>query len=101
MAVEFERKTRKKRRWGRIIEYTSFQRRYIYGDTYNEELDRLRKNLGRFKGGVTPQDIALNNDYRVSVAKQLLSDLEKEGLIELVVKSKRVRMYLPVEQSES
>ena len=96
MAVEFERKTRKKRRWGRIIEYTSFQRRFIYGDTYNEELERIRKNIGRFKSGVTPQELAIGNDYRVSVAKQLLADLEKEGLFKLVVKSRRVRMYLPV-----
>ena len=96
MAVEFERKTRKKRRWGRIIEYTSFQRRFIYGDTYNEELERIRKNIGRFKSGVTPQELAIGNDYRVSVAKQLLSDLEKEGLFKLVVKSRRVQMYLPV-----
>ena len=97
MSVEFERKTRKKRRWGRIIEYTSFQRRYIYGETYNEELDRLRKNLGRFKSGVTPQELALNNDYRVSVGKQLLSDLEQEGLVKLAVKSRRVRLYCPVD----
>lgn len=96
MAVEFERKTRKKRRWGRIIEYTSFQRRFIYGDTYNEELERIRKNMGRFKSGITPQELAIGNDYRVSVAKQLLSDLEKEGLFKLVVRSRRVRMYLPV-----
>ena len=96
MAVEFERKTRKKRRWGRIIEYTSFQRRFIYGDTYNEELERIRKNMGRFKSGITPQELAISNDYRVSVAKQLLSDLEKEGLFKLVVRSRRVRMYLPV-----
>ena len=96
MAVEFERKTRKKRRWGRIIEYTSFQRRYIYGDMYSEELTRLRDNLGRFKSGITPQELALNNDYRVSVAKQLLTDLEQEGLLELAVKSRRVRLYVPV-----
>ncbi|MHA2362761.1 MAG: hypothetical protein ACXAC7_02300 [Candidatus Hodarchaeales archaeon] len=98
MAVEFERKTRKKRRWGRIIEYTSFQRRYLYGEGYKEELDRLRQGLGRYKTGVTPQELAISSDYRVSVAKQLLYDLEKEGLVECRVKSRRVRLYVPIIQ---
>lgn len=95
MAVEFERKTRKKRRWGRIIEYTSYERRYLYGEGYDQELSKLRKELKRYKTGVTPQDIATNNDIRVSVAKQMLSDLEQEGKVELKLRTRRVRYYLP------
>lgn len=94
MAVEFERKTRKKRRWGRIIEYGSYERRFLFGEGYREEFEKVKKSVGKYKNGVTPQDLAASNDIRVSVAKSILHDLEQEGLLELVLKSRRVRFYV-------
>ena len=94
MSVDFERKTRKKRRWGRTIEYGSYERRYLFGAGYTEEYEKVKKGVGKFKSGVTPQELAQSSDVRVSVAKQMLADLEKEGLVEQVVKSKRVRFYV-------
>lgn len=95
MAVEFERKSRKKRRWGRVIEYTSYERKYLFGKTYNEELEKVKKGLGKYKTGVTPQELAAANDIRVSVARQILNDLEGEGLVTLALKSKRVKLFVP------
>ena len=94
MSVEFERKTRKKRRWGRTIEYGSYERRFLFGSGYTDELEKVKKSIGKYKSGVTPQELAQSNDIRVSVAKQILSDMEKDGLVELVVKSRRVRFYI-------
>ena len=95
MAVEFERKSRKKRRWGRTIEYTSYERRYLFGNSYKEEYDKTKKSLGKYKSGVTPQELAAASDIRVSVAKQILQDLEAEGLVTLGLKSKRVKFFVP------
>ena len=95
MAVEFERKSRKKRRWGRVIEYTSYERKFLFGASYNEEYDKVKKSLGKYKTGVTPQELAQASDIRVSVAKQILHDLEQEGLVTLGLKSKRVKFFVP------
>ncbi len=96
MAVEFERKSRKKRRWGRVIEYTSYERKFLFGASYNEEYDKVKKNLGKYKSGVTPQELAAASDVRVSVARQILHDLEQEGLVALGLKSKRVKFFIPI-----
>lgn len=94
MAVEFERKSRKKRRWGRTIEYTSYERKYLFGKSYKEEYEKVKKGLGKYKTGVTPQELAATNDIRVSVAKQILTDLEGENLVTLALKSKRVKFFV-------
>lgn len=94
MSVDFERRTRKKKRWGRTIEYSSYERRFLFDKGYTEEFEKVKKSVGKFKSGVTPQELAQSNDIRVSVAKQMLNDLEKEGLVELIVKSTRVRFYI-------
>ena len=95
MAVEFERKSRKKRRWGRVIEYTSYERKFLFGSSYKEEYDKIKKSFCKYKSGVTPQELAAASDVRVSVAKQILHDLENEGLVTLGLKSKRVIFFVP------
>ena len=62
------------------------------------ELSRraLKKNVSKELKNVkvvTPQEIAQKHDIRVSIAKQILEDLEKEGILALVDKSKRARIY--------
>jgi ribosomal protein S25 len=98
MAVEFERKSRKKRRWGRTVEYSSYERKFLFGSSYKEEYEKIKKGLGKFKTGVTPQELAQTSDIRVSVAKQILTDLEQEGLMTLALKSKRVKFFLPTKK---
>jgi ribosomal protein S25 len=92
MSVEVERKTRKKRRWGRIVEYSSYERKYILGDVYDELKKKVEKSITKTKG-FTPQEIAASNDIRVSVAKQILDDLEAEGKIIAIIKAHRIRVY--------
>ena len=94
MSVEFERKSRKKRRWGRTIEYGSYERRFIFGSVFQQEYEKVKATVGKYKNGVTPQELAQSNDIRVSVAKQILGGLENEGLLQMVVKSKRVKFYV-------
>lgn len=90
--VEFEKRTKKIKRWGRTIEFSSYEKRILFGDDYNALKSTVSKELKNVKV-VTPQEIAQKHDIRVSIAKQLLEDLEKEGILSLVDKSKRARIY--------
>ena len=92
MSVEFERKTRKKRRWGRSLEYSSYERRYVFGDTYTELKNKIEKSVVNQKA-FTIQEIASANDIRVSVAKQMLTELETEGKVQSVSRSHRVKIF--------
>lgn len=92
MSVEFERKSRKKRRWGRILEYSSYERKFVFGDNYTDLKNKIEKSVANNKG-FTIQEIASNNDVRVSVAKQILNELNSEGKIKLITGSHRVKIY--------
>ncbi|MBN2156974.1 MAG: hypothetical protein JW776_13100 [Candidatus Lokiarchaeota archaeon] len=43
--------------------------------------------------GFTPNDVAIKNDIRVSAAKKLLEKMEKDGSIELVTSTSRLKVY--------
>lgn len=92
LSVEFEKKSRKKRRWGRSLEYSSYEKKYIFGNVYTEMKTKIEKSVKNNKG-FTIQEIASSNDIRVSVAKQILSELEKEGKINLISSSHRLKIY--------
>ncbi len=92
MSVEFERKSRKKRRWGRSLEYSSYERRYVFGDTYTEIKNKVEKSVTN-QNAFTIQEVASSNDIRVSVAKQMLYELESEGKIRSVLRSHRVKIF--------
>ena len=92
MSVEFERKSRKKRRWGRVIEYSSYEKKYIFSNVYDDLKKKIEKQIAK-SSCVTPQELAAGNDIRVSVAKQVLTDLEGEGKIKQVFKAHRIRAY--------
>ncbi len=92
MSVEFERKSRKKRRWGRSLEYSSYERKYIFGEVFEEMKSKVEKSIKNNKG-FTIQEIASANDIRVSVAKQILSQLENEEKISLISSSHRLKIY--------
>ncbi|MHA2298203.1 MAG: hypothetical protein ACXAEU_02600 [Candidatus Hodarchaeales archaeon] len=93
MSVDFERKSRKKRRWGRIIEYSTYQRRLVYGAKYNDIVGAIEKALKKDNVVITPQSIAEQHDIRVSVAKQILKELEEKGKAKLVDSCSRIRIY--------
>ncbi|MFW9996665.1 MAG: hypothetical protein ACFFD4_31770 [Candidatus Odinarchaeota archaeon] len=93
MSVDFERKSRKKRRWGRVIEYSTYQRRLVYGSKYNEIVGNVEKSLKKDGVVITPQSLAEQQDIRVSVAKQILKELEEKGKAKLVDSCSRVRIY--------
>lgn len=92
MSVEFERKSRKKRRWGRSLEYSSYERKYVFGDTYQELKNKVEKSFAKNKG-FTIQEIASNHDIRVSVAKQILNELTEEGKVKFIDGTHRVKIY--------
>jgi len=92
-----EKRTKKKRRWGKVFEYTSYERSLLVGDEYNDLLKELVVDYEKRKSVVvTPQELAAKRDIRVSVAKQLLlNDLEeKNKLLKKALTNKRVTVYV-------
>ncbi len=55
-------------------------------------LDQIKKEVQRSKV-VTPQSLALKYNIRVSVARRLLRQFEKEGLVIYVGGNSRIRIY--------
>ncbi len=89
-----DRRVRKKRRWGKIFEYTSYERSLLVGDEYDEALKELSAEYKKRKSIViTAQEIAAKRDIRVSIAKRLLSDLEKENILKKEFSNKRITVY--------
>ncbi len=90
-----DKRTRKKRRWGKIFEYSSYERKLLVGDEYKEVLKELEEDYKkRKKMVVTPQEIAAQRDIRVSVAKQLLDDLEEKKIVKQVSSNRRLKVYV-------
>jgi len=46
---------------------------------------------------VTPYSVASRYDMRLSVARAFLKDLERQGMIEFVSKSRNLRIYKPAD----
>ncbi len=64
----------------------------------NMEQD-IRKRVKTMRA-ITPNSIAEKFDLRVSAVKKLLLTLEKEGKIERIVSSSRIKIFKPVEEDE-
>lgn len=90
-----DKKVRKKRRWGKIFEYSSYERKLLVGDEYKEVLKELEQDYSKRKSFVvTPQEIAAKRDIRVSVAKQLLDDLEEKKILKQATSNRRLKVYV-------
>ena len=90
-----DKRVRKKRRWGRVFEYSSYERQLLVGDQYTELLNELSEDYSKRKAVVvTPQDIASKRDIRVSVAKRLLNDLEKKEILKKSFSNRRLQVYV-------
>lgn len=53
---------------------------------------KLRETLAKTRA-ITPTEISLKYDIRISAVKKLLSDLVKDGEMELVSSSRRIKVY--------
>ncbi len=89
-----DKRTRKKRRWGRVFEYSSYQRHLLVGEEYKELVKELSEEYTKRKTVVvTPQEIASKRDIRVSVAKRLLSELVENQILKLSFSNRRLCVY--------
>jgi len=57
-----------------------------------EQLEEIRKYVQRAKV-ITPQSLALKYDIRVSVARKLLREFQREGLVVYIDGNSRLRIY--------
>ena len=89
-----DKKVRKKRRWGKVFEYNSYERLLPVGKEYEDILNELVKEYSKKKSIlVTPQEIAAKRDIRVSVAKHLLDDLTEKKILKQEHSFKRLKIY--------
>ncbi len=89
-----DKRTRKKRRWGRVFEYSSYERQLLVGEEYKELVKELSEEYTKRKTVVvTPQEIASKRDIRVSVAKRLLSELVEKQILKLSFSNRRLCVY--------
>lgn len=86
-------KVRKKRKWGKSFEYTSHSRQLNLDsgsqETVENEIVKMR--------AITPSMIASRYDIRASTAKQLLQDMSRRGKLRLIIDTRRLKVYEPVE----
>lgn len=90
-----DKKVKKKRRWGKIFEYTSYQRTLPVGKDYEEKLAQLEQDFVKRKNFVvTAPEIATRLDIRVSVAQNMLDDLEEKNILKKGISSRRLKAYV-------
>ena len=85
-------KVRKKKKYGKVFEYEPTIRDAFISDDLREKLE---KEIPKMKV-ISPTEIALRYNIKISTAKDFLEELEQKGLIKLAVKNRRVRIYVPV-----
>lgn len=84
-------KVRKKKKYGKVYEYEPIIRDAFISD---ELRARLEKEIPKMKI-ISPTEVALKNNIKISTAKDFLEELEQKGLIKLAVKNRRTRIYIP------
>ena len=85
MSVDRRTTVKKKKRWGKIYEYTPIVRASVLDDEMVKEIEAELKKPGAY----TPQSLAKKFDLKVSLAKKILSLLaEQEKLTKVHSKSK-------------
>ena len=96
MTYEFDRKTRKKRRWGRVYEYSSYERSILVNEqAFHDLTAKVVEEVAKSRG-LTAQEIANRHNIRVSVAKQILNTLLEDGQIQLLLTAQNVKLFGPV-----
>ena len=92
--AEKSRVVKKKKRWGRVVEYNRIVRDYTITD---EQLNEINKDCARSKI-VTPQAIAQKHSIRVSRAKEIIADLVEAGQLFTYFKGPNTVIYTNKEQ---
>ncbi len=90
-------KVRKKRRWGKVIEYTSQESLVPLNDKEREELVKQVKEIALKSKYITPEQLAKRTRMRVSTIKVILRELEEQNIIKLAVSGGGFKAYVPVE----
>lgn len=88
---------KKKKKFGKVYEYEYTVRDIL---VTGELKERIEKEIQGLKV-VTPTDLALKYNIRVSVAKRLLKEFEEKGIVKLVFANRRTRLYVPVKAAAS
>ena len=91
MSVQDKKRIRKKKRFGKVIEYVSYERKIIPDE---QTLKNIEKDATRIRG-VTPQSLADKYDVAVSTTKSILKRLEEEGKIKKIASTKWGDAYTP------
>jgi small subunit ribosomal protein S25e len=69
------------------------------------EIPDIKSNevMGAIKGmkAITPTGVATKFNLKISVAKRMLKELEKKGIIRLVIRSKNLKVYEIVDSKTS
>ncbi len=85
MSVDRRTTVKKKKRWGKIYEYTPVVRASVLDDDLRKEIEGELKKAGTY----TPQSLAKKFDIKVSLAKKNLAlHAEQEKLTKVHSKSK-------------
>ena len=80
---------RKKKRWGKVVEFTPVER-----DLHASEETRKKIIKEALKArAITPQELADKYQIRVSTAKNILAELANEGKLTILASSRRVKVY--------
>ncbi len=80
---------KKKKKWGKIFEYTPTVRSSILTEELAEEIEKDVKN----SNAITPQSLANKHNIKVSLAKRILKKLEEKGDLKLVHSSGKNKLY--------
>ncbi len=93
MSELFVRKVKKRKRWGKTIEYVSEERPIpMNEDEWKTLEENIRQEIKKAKV-FTPQQLAVRFGQRVSTIKTILKKLENENLFEVVQKSRMLTIY--------
>lgn len=89
MSVERKTTVKKKKRWGKIYEYTPIVRASILDDELIAEIEAELKKPGTH----TPQSFAKKFDVKVSLAKKILAQFASEDKINKVHSKSKYQIY--------
>lgn len=64
--------------------------------TPNPKSDKVKDSIKKMKV-ITPYAVATKFNVRISIARTLLEDLERQGTIEFVSKSRNLKIYKPAD----
>ncbi|MHA2098093.1 MAG: hypothetical protein ACW99A_05355 [Candidatus Kariarchaeaceae archaeon] len=89
MSAERRTTVKKKKRWGKIYEYTPTIRASLLDDDLIKEIEAELKKSGTF----TPQGLAKKFDIKVSLAKKVLSQFADQDKITRVHSKSKYQIY--------